>query len=92
LADEAETAVDRAIGDIATLIDEPLPKSGNVIGFLHILVKTELECSRLNGDGEAEQASIIENFKKITTKRQAQAYGKSILDKVEAAQKKNRIN
>jgi hypothetical protein len=59
VADEAETAVDRAIGDIATLADEPLPKSGNVIGFLHILVKTELECSRLHGDDKAEQASFL---------------------------------
>ena len=89
VADEVETVVDRVIGDIATLVDEPLPKSGNVIGFLHILVKTELECSRLNGDDEAEQARILENFKKITTKRQAQAYVKSTLDKVEAAQKKS---
>jgi phospholipase C len=78
VADEAETAVDQAIGDIATLVDEPLPKSGNVIGFLHILVKTELECSRLNGDDKAEQTSILENFKKIITKRQAQSYVKSI--------------
>ena len=89
VADEVETVVDRVIGDIATLVDEPLPKSGNVIGFLHILVKTELECSRLNGDDKAEQTRILENFKKITTKRQAQAYVKSILDKVEAAQKKS---
>ena len=88
-ADEAETMVDRAICDIATLVDEPLPKSGNVIGFLQILVKTELECSRLNGGNKAEQAGILENFKKITTKRQAQSYVKSILDKVEAAQKKS---
>jgi len=64
--------------------DEPLPDSGNVIGFLQILLKTELECSQLNGEDEAAQARILENYKKIDTKNKAQAYVKYMRDKIEA--------
>ena len=80
---EVETVVERVIGDI-NATDEPLPKSGNVIGFLHVLLKTEMECSKLSGENEAEQARILEDFRKITTKRQAQAYVKYMRDKIEA--------
>ena len=83
----AETAVERLIGDITTAGDEPLPESGNVIGFLHVLLKTELECCKLAGENEAAQTRILENFKTINTKRQAQAYVKQMHDKLEAAKK-----
>ena len=85
----AETAIERLIGEIRTAGDEPLPESGNVIGFLHVLLKTELECWKLDGEDEAAQARILEDFKKIRTKRQAQAYVKRMHDKVKAAQKKS---
>jgi phospholipase C len=64
--------------------DEPLPDSGNIIGFLQILLKTELECSQLNGEDEAERARILENYKNINTKNKAQAYVKYMREKIEA--------
>ena len=35
----------------------PLPDSGNIIGFLQILLKTELECSQLKDESEQSQDS-----------------------------------
>lgn len=84
---KVETVVDEVLGDVTTAHDEPLPDSGN-IGFLQILLKTELECSQLNGDDEAEQARILENYKKINTKNKAQAYVKYMKDKIEATKPK----
>src|SRR6185369_7918133 len=69
LVEEAVDKVEIVLG----VHDEPLPDSGNIIGFLQILLKTELECSRLNGEDEAEQARILENYGKIDTKSKAQA-------------------
>jgi phospholipase C len=83
--------VEEAVDEVETVLavdDEPLPDSGNIIGFLQILLKTELECSRLNGEDEAEQARILEHYKKINTKKKAQAYVKYMRDKVEATKKK----
>ena len=34
-----------------------LPDSGNIIGFLQILLKTELECSQLKDESEQSQDS-----------------------------------
>jgi len=68
--------------------DEPLPDSGNIVGFLQILLKTELECCQLNGEDEAEQARILENYKKIDTKNKAQAYVKYMRDKIEATKRR----
>jgi phospholipase C len=78
----------RVLGNVTTVDDEPLPDSGNIIGFLQILLKTELECSQLNGENEAEQARILENYKQITTKNQAQAYVKYVKDKIEATKRR----
>ena len=78
---EVETVIDEVLG---TVHDEPLPDSGNIIGFLQILLKTELECSRRNGEDEAEQARILENYKQIDTKNKAQAYVRYMKDKIEA--------
>jgi phospholipase C len=78
-----EEAVDK-VETVLAVHDEPLPDSGNMIGFLQILLKTELECSQLNGEDEAEQARILENYKKIDTKSKAQAYVKYMRDKIEA--------
>ena len=87
VVDGVETVVERVIGDVATLARESLPHSGNVIGFLHILLKTELEISKLKGEGEMEEARILDDFRKIKTKRQAQAYVKRMYDKIEAQRK-----
>ena len=83
--DKVESVIDEVFG---TVHDEPLPDSGNIIGFLQILLKTELECGQLNGEGEAEQARILENYKQIDTKNKAQAYVKYMRDKIEATKKK----
>jgi phospholipase C len=56
LVGEIETVIDEELGIVH---DEPLPDSGNIIGFLQILLKTEIECSQLNGEDEVEQAMII---------------------------------
>jgi phospholipase C len=88
VVDEVETVVERVVGDVATLARESLPQSGNVIGFLHILLKTELEISKLKGEGETEEAKILDDFRKIKTKRQAQAYVKRMYDKIEVQRKK----
>lgn len=92
LADEGlnqvEGAIDRVLGDVKSAPDESLPESGNLIGFLHILLKTELECSDLNGDDEAAQALILENFKTINTKSKAHDYVMYVKDKIEATQKR----
>ncbi len=85
VVDKVETVIDEVLGTVA---DEPLPDSGNIIGFLRILVKTELECSQLNGEDEAEQARILENYKKINTKNKAQAYVKYMRDKIEATKRR----
>ena len=88
--DTVETVVDGVLG--RTVADEPLPESGNIIGFLQILLKTELECSQLNGESESEQAKILENYKNINTKRKAQAYVEYMIDKIEVTQKRNRVD
>lgn len=51
--------------------DNSLPRSGNVIGFLHVLLKAELE---LDGKTEAERKRITENFGNIKTKDAASDY------------------
>ena len=53
------------------LSDQPLPESGNVHGFLSVLLKTDLELSR--GD-PVETAAIRARFDKIETDSDAQAY------------------
>src|SRR5690349_2543532 len=88
LVEEAVTVIDEVLGNVLAVDDEPLPDSGNIIGFLKILLKTEMECSQLNGEDEAEQARILENYKKINTKNQAQAYVKYMRDKVEATKRR----
>jgi len=84
VVDEVETVIDEVLG---TAHEEPLPGSGNIIGFLQILLKTELECSRRNGEDEAERARILENYKQIDTKNKAQAYVKYMKEKIEATKR-----
>jgi phospholipase C len=63
------------------LTDDALPLSGNVVGFLHILLKGEME---LSGTDKATRQSILDRFKTITTKTQAMDYIATIYDLVEA--------
>ena len=81
-------ALDHLVERVMGIDDEPLPESGNIIGFLHILLKTDLECSQLNGEDEAAQARILENFKHINTKNKAQAYVKYMRDKIDTIKKR----
>jgi phospholipase C len=60
---------------------QPLPSSGNLVGFLHIALKTDLELSA--GD-EAQQAAI-ERFKGIRTRGEARAYAEQVYAKAQAA-------
>jgi phospholipase C len=69
-----------------TEIDQPLPESGNWIGFMQILLKTELEMSRTD---EKAQAEILQNYRKITTASAAKAYIQSIGAKIETERKKS---
>src|SRR6185436_12018701 len=86
--DKVETVIDEVLGNVLAVHDEPLPHAGNIIGFLQILLKTELECSQLNGYDEAEQTRILENYKKINTKHQAQAYVQYMKDKIDATKRR----
>lgn len=83
--DKVETVIEEVLG---TVRHEPLPDSGNIIGFLQILLKTELECRLLNGEDDAEHARILEKFKQIDTKNKAQAYVKYMKEKIEATKQR----
>ncbi|HEY5978480.1 MAG TPA: alkaline phosphatase family protein [Microlunatus sp.] len=52
--------------------DESLPASGNLIGFLHILVKEEIALAEKVGGPTA--AEIVAQFRTITTHRRAREY------------------
>ncbi|MFO1045329.1 MAG: alkaline phosphatase family protein [Planctomycetaceae bacterium] len=57
--------------DLAVQMSQPLPKQGNLIGFLQILLKTELEVS----DGtQATREAIVNAFKNIKTRGDAMQY------------------
>jgi phospholipase C len=88
VVEAVETVFERVLGDVRSEPDEPLPRFGNVVGFLQILLKTEIECSKLNGEAEAEQARILEDFKKIKSKNKAHAYVRYMREKIEATQQR----
>jgi len=69
---------------LAAIEAEPLPQSGNLVGFLQIMLKTDLE---LAAGSEAQKAAILANFKNIKTKGDAQAYTRSVMQKVADASK-----
>lgn len=62
-------------------IDQPLPETGNWVGFLKILLKTELEMH--HGDDDA-CASVLERFKAITTTNAAKEYMQFMGEKIAA--------
>ena len=59
-----------------------MPQSGNAIGFLGIMLKTDLELSEGN---EAEQAAKVERVKQIKTRGEAEAYAREVYAKASAA-------
>lgn len=66
-------------------IDQPLPETGNWVGFLKILLKTELEmCS----GGSDEKDAILKNFKKITTISAAKNYIQAMGEKIDVMRKR----
>lgn len=54
---------------------QPLPSRGNFIGFLQVLLKTELE---LSSSLPEARTLIVENFKKIKTRGDAKAYARRV--------------
>jgi phospholipase C len=66
----------------ATIAQQPIPESTNLPGFLGIMLKTELE---LSDGSEAQRKRIVENFKRIKTRGDAQAYIELISAQVNAA-------
>ena len=52
-------------------INRPLPQTGNWVGFLKILLKTELD---LCDGGDEAKAEILKRFQQITTTGEAKAY------------------
>lgn len=62
-------------------IDQLLPKTGNWVGFLKILLKTELEMCR---DGDDAKDDILKSFQQIATISAAKAYVQSMGQRIEA--------
>jgi phospholipase C len=62
--------------------EQPLPESGNVHGFLGIVLKTDIELSDGNS---AETAAKIARVKQIQTRAEAEAYAQEVYAKVKAA-------
>ncbi|TVZ40275.1 phospholipase C [Alteromonadaceae bacterium 2753L.S.0a.02] len=62
---------------LAKLDEEPLPSSGNLVGFMFILLKTKIEMS----DGSPQERSkLIDEFKALKTRGEARAYAEDVLD------------
>ncbi len=64
---------------------EPLPEQGNLIGFLLIARKAEIE---LSSGSEVEVAAIMSRFNSLQTKGDATRYITEIMSRVAAAQVK----
>lgn len=62
-------------------IDQPLPDTGNWVGFLKILLKTELEMCE---DGEDAKDEILTRFQQITTISAAKVYMQTMGEKIDA--------
>ena len=65
--------------------DLPLPRSGNMIGFLHVLLKAEIELAEKSG--ERAVADIVADFHQMTTHAHASDYVakmKAMLDGLES--------
>jgi len=62
---------------LAALDREPLPESGNLIGFLAVALKTELELADVG-----EHPAILERFKSLQTRGGARVYLEEVVWKV----------
>jgi phospholipase C len=69
-----------SLADQAAISQQPLPTTGNLPGFLGVMLKTDLE---LSAAAPAERPAIIENFKQIKTRGEAQAYIEAVFAKLE---------
>lgn len=65
----------------AILLQQPIPKSGNLIGFLQIALKSNLE---VVGENYTERMAAIELFKAIRTRQDAKIYIEHVVKKVQA--------
>jgi hypothetical protein len=72
---------------IASSDAEPVPESGNLVGALQILHKTEIEMS---GRTPPELAAIHARSTAIQTRGQARAYAASVMQKVAIARQQHR--
>jgi phospholipase C len=68
--------------EITTIDAQPLPQSGNLLGALAILRKTEVE---LSGGTPSETAVVHSRFEGLTTRGHARAYAESVVEKVTIA-------
>ena len=67
---------------IADMSDHPLPESGNLIGFLTILLQAEMKGADLE-----TRARMLSEFLKIKTIGAARAYSLRMSSQIEAARK-----
>lgn len=76
-----------ASADTAELDARPLPERGNIIGFLHVALKAEVD---LSDGSDASKQAIIDHFKAtVHTYGDARAYFKKVAAEVAAARAAN---
>jgi phospholipase C len=67
---------------LAARAQEPLPESGNLLGFLAVAQKTDIE---LSSGTLVERAAVVAKVQAIRTRGDADAYIKEVMAKVRAA-------
>jgi phospholipase C len=67
---------------------QPVPPSGNLIGALQILRKTEME---LSARTPPEMTTIHAKFSAVQTRGDARAYAASVMEKVEIARRQREL-
>lgn len=77
----APPATDAGSDDPGTTSDSPLPGPSNVAGFLHVLLKADLE---LAGHDEGAVSEVKDTFRDIHTMGDAARYVRRIGEKIEA--------
>ena len=79
----AVTAAHRLVQD-----RRPLPQTGNLPGFMSIVLKTELE---LSSGTPADRAAILANYQAIKTRGEARAYIESVMARATAARSRREL-
>jgi len=80
-APAASAALKAQPGYVRPLVaSEPIPEQGYLVGMLGIMLKTEIE---LSDGSEATKAALVERFKQIRTRGQADEYIKEVMARVE---------